>query len=176
MLIARAPVRISLGGGGTDLEAYYAKYGGTVINASINKYFYTIITPDNSNVLQVISADYRTLFRHPAYHDLFWNGDLALLKAVLHEFGIRRGINLFVASEVPPGTGLGSSSAAAVALVRALSTLMERPMTKQQVAEMASYIEINKMGMPIAKQDQYAAALDAPNKITFTSQGVTVEP
>ena len=63
MLIARAPVRISLGGGGTDLEAYYAKYGGTVINASINKYFYTIITPDNSNVLQVISADYRTLLR-----------------------------------------------------------------------------------------------------------------
>src|SRR5690242_13178986 len=85
MLIARAPMRISLGGGGTDLKAYYAKYGGTVINASINKYFYTIITPDNSNVLQVISADYRTLFRHPAYHDLFWNGDLALLKAVLHE-------------------------------------------------------------------------------------------
>ncbi len=176
MLIARAPMRISFGGGGTDLEAYYAKYGGVVVSTAINKYFYAIITTDDSDELQVISADYRSLFRHSPYNDLFWNGDLALPKAILHHFGIRRGINLFVASEVPPGTGLGSSSAAAVTMVRALSTLTEQPMTKQQIAELASYIEINKMGMPIGKQDQYAAALGGLNKITFTSQGVTVEP
>ncbi|MGH2496613.1 MAG: GHMP kinase [Ktedonobacteraceae bacterium] len=176
MLIARAPMRISFGGGGTDLEAYYAKYGGMVISTAINKYFYTVITTDESDDLQVISADYRSLFRHTPYSDLFWNGDLALPKAILHHFGIRRGINLFVASEVPPGTGLGSSSAAAVTLVRALSTLTEQPMTKQQVAELASYIEITKMGMPIGKQDQYASAFGGMNKITFTSEGVTVEP
>ncbi|GAC1629927.1 MAG: GHMP kinase [Ktedonobacteraceae bacterium] len=176
MLIARAPMRISFGGGGTDLEAYYAKYGGLVISTAINKYFYTVITTDESDDLQVISADYRSLFRHSPYNDLFWNGDLALPKAILHHFGIRRGINLFVASEVPPGTGLGSSSAAAVTMVRAISTLVEQPMTKQQVAELASYIEIGKMGMPIGKQDQYAAAFGGLNKITFTSSGVTVEP
>ncbi len=176
MLIARAPMRISFGGGGTDLEAYYAKYGGLVISTAINKYFYAVITTDESDDLQVISADYRSLFRHSPYNDLFWNGDLALPKAVLHHFGIRRGINLFVASEIPPGTGLGSSSAAAVTIVRAISTLVEQPMTKQQVAELASYIEIGKMGMPIGKQDQYAAAFGGLNKITFTSDGVTVEP
>jgi D-glycero-alpha-D-manno-heptose-7-phosphate kinase len=176
MLIARAPMRISFGGGGTDLEAYYAKYGGLVISTAINKYFYTVITTDESDDLQVISADYRSLFRHSPYNDLFWDGDLALPKAVLHHFGIRRGINLFVASEVPPGTGLGSSSAAAVTMVRAISTLVEQPMTKQQVAELASYIEIGKMGMPIGKQDQYAAAFGGLNKITFTCDGVTVEP
>lgn len=176
MLIARAPMRISFGGGGTDLEAYYAKYGGLVVSTAINKYFYAIITTDESDDLQVISADYRSLFRHSPYDDLFWDGDLALPKAVLHHFGIRRGVNLFVASEVPPGTGLGSSSAAAVTMVRAISTLIEQPMTKQEVAELASYIEITKMGMPIGKQDQYAAALGGLNKITFTSQGVTVEP
>ncbi len=176
MLIARAPMRISFGGGGTDLEAYYAKYGGIVVSTAINKYFYAIITTDDSDDLQVISADYRSLFRHSPYNDLFWNGDLALPKAILHHFGIRRGINLFVASEVPPGTGLGSSSAAAVTMVRALSTLTEQPMTKPQIAELASYIEITKMGMPIGKQDQYAAAFGGLNKITFTSQGVTVEP
>ncbi|HZS75111.1 MAG TPA: hypothetical protein VFA41_00730 [Ktedonobacteraceae bacterium] len=176
MLIARAPMRISFGGGGTDLEAYYAKYGGLVISTAINKYFYAIITTDDSDDLQVISADYRSLFRHSPYDDLFWDGDLALPKAILHHFGIRRGINLFVASEVPPGTGLGSSSAAAVTLVRAISTLVEQPMTKQQVAELASYIEITKMGMPIGKQDQYAAAFGGLNKITFTSEGVSVEP
>jgi D-glycero-alpha-D-manno-heptose-7-phosphate kinase len=61
-------------------------------------------------------------------------------------------------------------------MVRAISTLVEQPMTKQQVAELASYIEIGKMGMPIGKQDQYASAFGGLNKITFTSQGVTVEP
>ncbi|MBA2285363.1 MAG: GHMP kinase [Ktedonobacteraceae bacterium] len=176
MLIARSPMRISFGGGGTDLAAYYAKYGGLVVSTAINKYFYTVITTDDSDDLQVISADYRSLFRHSPYNDLFWDGDLALPKAVLHHFGIRRGINLFVASEVPPGTGLGSSSAAAVTLVRAISTLVEQPMTKQQVAELASYIEISKMGMPIGKQDQYASAFGGLNKYTFTSAGVTVEP
>ncbi len=176
MLIARAPMRISFGGGGTDLEAYYAKYGGLVISTAINKYFYAVITTDESDDLQVISADYRSLFRHSSYNDLFWDGDLALPKAVLHHFGIRRGINLFVASEVPPGTGLGSSSAAAVTMVRAISTLVEQPMTKQQVAELASYIEIGKMGMPIGKQDQYASAFGGLNKITFAREGVTVEP
>ena len=176
MLIARAPMRISLAGGGTDLEAYYGIYGGLVISTAINKYFYAILTTDESDELQVISADYRSLFRHSAYNDLFWNGDLALPKAILHHFGIRRGLNLFVASEVPPGTGLGSSSAAAVTMVRAISTLVEQPMTRQQVAELASFIEINKMGMPIGKQDQYASAFGGLNKITFDSQGVTVEP
>jgi len=169
-------MRISFGGGGTDLEAYYANYGGVVISTAINKYFYAVITTDESDDLQVISADYRSLFRHSPYNDLFWNGDLALPKAILHHFGIRRGINLFVASEVPPGTGLGSSSAAAVTLVRALSTLVEQPMTRQQVAELASFIEITKMGMPIGKQDQYASAFGGLNTITFTRQGVTVEP
>jgi D-glycero-alpha-D-manno-heptose-7-phosphate kinase len=176
MLIARSPMRISLGGGGTDLEAYYGSYGGIVISSAINKYFYAIITTDESDELQVISADYRTLFRHSPYQDLFWDGDLALPKAILHHFGIRRGLNLFVASEVPPGTGLGSSSAAAVTLVRAISTLVEQPMTRQQIAELACSIEISKMGMPIGKQDQYASAYGGINSITFSSQGVSVTP
>ncbi len=176
MLIARAPMRISFGGGGTDLEAYYARYGGVVVSTAINKYFYAVITTGETDDLQVISADYRSLFRHSPYTDLFWNGDLALPKAILHQFGIRKGVNLFIASEVPPGTGLGSSSSATVTMIHALSTLIERPMTKQQVAELASYIEITKMGMPIGKQDQYAAAFGGLNKISFTSEGVTVEP
>ncbi len=176
MLIARSPMRISFGGGGTDLEAYYARYGGLVISTAINKYFYAILTTEESENLQVISADYRSLFRHSPYSDLFWNGDLALPKAVLHHFGIRHGLNLFVASEVPPGTGLGSSSAAAVTLVRAASTLLEHPMTRREVAELACAIEIGKMGMPIGKQDQYAASFGGLNAITFSSEGVCVEP
>src|SRR5260370_10406464 len=95
MLIARAPMRISFGGGGTDLEAYYAKYGGLVVSTSINKYFYAVITTDESDDLQVISADYRSLFRHSPYNDMFCDGDLALPKAFFPPFCILRGINLF---------------------------------------------------------------------------------
>ncbi len=176
MLIARAPMRISFGGGGTDLEAYYGRFGGAVVSTAINKYFYVVITTDEENDLQVISADYRSLFRHMPDMELTWSGELALPKAILHHLGIRRGVNLFLASEVPPGTGLGSSSSAAVAIIHALSTLIEQPMTKQQVAELASYIEITKMGMPIGKQDQYASAFGGINTLRFTSDGVSVTP
>jgi D-glycero-alpha-D-manno-heptose-7-phosphate kinase len=169
-------MRISFSGGGTDLETYYSKYGGLVISSAINKYFYAIITPNESDDLQVISADYRSFFRHSSCDDLFWHGDLALPKAVLHHFGIQQGQNLFMASEVPPGTGLGSSSAVTVALVQAVSALLEQPITKQQLAELASYIEIDKMNMPIGKQDQFASSYGGLNKIVFTSGGVTVEP
>ena len=177
MLIARAPMRISLGGGGTDLEAYYATYGGMVISTAINKYFYAILATNEFDDLQENDLG-RSSFPVPSRSDkdLFWDGDLALPKAVLHHFGIRRGINLFVASEVPPGTGLGPSSAAAVTMIPAIPTLLEQPMTKQQVAELASYIEIDKMGMPIGKQDQYASAFGGFNRITFCREGVTVEP
>jgi D-glycero-alpha-D-manno-heptose-7-phosphate kinase len=176
MLIARAPMRVSLAGGGTDLEAYYAHYEGVVISTAINKYFYTVVITEESDDLQIISADYRALFRHTASTDLVWDGELPLPRAVLHHFGIRRGLNLFTASEVPPGTGLGSSSAATVALVRALSTLTDQPLTKAQVAETAAFIEIEKLKMPIGKQDHYASAFGGLNKITFTKSGAHVEP
>jgi D-glycero-alpha-D-manno-heptose-7-phosphate kinase len=94
----------------------------------------------------------------------------------LHHFGICRGLNMFTASEVPPGTGLGSSSAATVAMVRALSTLTDQPLTKAKLAETAAFIEIEKLKMPIGKQDHYASAFGGLNKITFTKSGVHVEP
>src|SRR5215216_4975022 len=118
MLIARAPFRIGLAGGGTDLPAYYERFGGMVISTTINRYVYVLATPiDPDQMSQVTSADYQTFYRHHSPGPVTWDGDLALPRAVLHEFDARRGISLFIASEVPPGTGLGSSSAVAVALI-----------------------------------------------------------
>lgn len=177
MLIARAPVRISLGGGGTDLEAYYGAYGGMVVSAAINKYFYTLISRGGeADGVQIISSDYGTFYRHDPRQPLFWDGSLQLPRAILHHFGVEREYNIFLASEVPPGTGLGSSGAVAVTLVRALSTLCDVPMSRQEIAETASYIEIEKMGMPVGKQDQYIAAYGGVKVITFTAEGVTVQP
>ncbi len=177
MLITRAPVRISFGGGGTDLEAYYARYGGMVVSAAIDKYFYTIISNGKrGDGIQIISSDYRAFYRQDPEQPVFWEGNLQLPRAILHHFGLQRSCNVFLASEVPPGTGLGSSGSVAVTLVQAMATLCDRPLSKQDVAETAAHIEINKLGMPVGKQDQYAAAFGGLNVIRFEREGVTVEP
>lgn len=175
-LIARAPMRISFAGGGTDLEAYYSKYGGMVVSAAIDKYFYTVISESDSQSLQLISANYGTFHLQEAVQDLVWDGNLALPKAVIDHFGLPPGHEVFLASEIPPGTGLGSSSAAAVCLSLALAAKQGRPVSRHELSELASHLEIERLGMPIGKQDQYASAFGGLNVITFTAEGTTVEP
>lgn len=175
MLIARAPLRISFCGGGTDLPAYYERYGGMVVSVTIDKYVYVHILPNGSGVAQITSADYQTFYRHDNGKPMDWNGELALPRAVLHEFGVNGGAAVFVASEVPPGTGLGSSSAVAVALVRAVAGYTRRSLTRQEIAETACHVEITKLKAPVGKQDQFAAAFGGLNAISFRRDGVTVE-
>ena len=105
-----------------------------------------------------------------------WDGDLSLPRAVFHELGIHEGVSLFLASEVPPGTGLGSSSAVAVALIQVLAGYLRRPLTRHQIAELACKVELQKLGAPIGKQDQFAAAFGGLNAISFTHCGVNVSP
>ena len=114
MLIVRSPLRISLAGGGTDLPVYYRKHGGVVINTAIDRYFYVFLRTLNSNVLEISSADFQTFFRHSGMAPLGWEGDLELPRAIFNHFGVAKGIQLFIASEIPPGTGLGSSSSVSV--------------------------------------------------------------
>jgi D-glycero-alpha-D-manno-heptose-7-phosphate kinase len=176
VLIARAPVRISFAGGGTDFEAYYATFGGMVVSATIDKYFYVFVTVTRGDNIQIMSSDYRTFHRQHADEEMVWDGDLALPRAVLSHFHIHEGLSMFLASEVPPGTGLGSSSAVAVSITKAVSSLLGLGLSKRAVAEAACFIEIEKLGMPIGKQDQFAAAFGGINTLTFTREGVRVEP
>jgi len=175
MLIARAPVRISFGGGGTDLEAYYGRYGGCVVSTTIDKYFYVFLNVNEDDDIQISSSDYHTFYRHDPDQVLLVDGDLALPKALLNHFAIHKGLSMFLASEIPPGTGLGSSGSVAVAMVKAISTACGLNLSKEDIAELACHIEIDELGMPVGKQDQYAAAFGGLNFITFTSEGVTIE-
>lgn len=145
------------------------------MSAAIDKYFYTVITTGDYPALQIISSDYRAFQRKVRPENLIWDSDLALPRAIVDHFGLKRGLQLFLASEIPPGTGLGSSSMVAVALVKALATLLDQPLSKQSVAELASFIEIEKLGMPIGKQDQYASSFGGLNAVYFSSEGVRVE-
>lgn len=176
MLITRAPVRISFAGGGTDLPAYYSQHGGAVVSTSIDKYFYVFLNVTADDAIQITSSDYRTFYRHDADTPMLFDGDLSLPRAIFNHFGLARGVSMFLASEVPPGTGLGSSSTVAVAIIKAVTTARGLMLSKQQIAELACQIEIEKMSEPIGKQDQYASAFGGLNLIQFFSDHVTVEP
>jgi D-glycero-alpha-D-manno-heptose-7-phosphate kinase len=176
MLIARAPLRIGLAGGGTDLPSYFERHGGLVVSTTIDKFVYARVGPNDARGAQIVSADYQTSYLHGRGLPMNWDGDLALPRAALHELGIHDGVSIFLASEVPPGTGLGSSSAVAVSLVQALTAYLRTPITRYEIARIACKIEIEKLGAPIGMQDQFAAAFGGLNAISFTDQGVTVEP
>ncbi|MAS36574.1 MAG: GHMP kinase [Anaerolineaceae bacterium] len=176
LLIARAPVRISFGGGGTDLPAYFNQFGGAVLNTAINRYVYAIMSSGATEALQVISSDFRVFYRHTGAAEMTADGELGLAKAVLREFGDYEGIDLFLSSQVPPGTGLGSSGAVAVCMVAALAAWQGRTLSKIDMAEMACDIGINKMKLPSGKQDEYGSAMGGLNQIVFTKDETRVHP
>ena len=193
MMIARAPVRISFGGGGTDLAAYYARHGGFVVSAAITRYSYVAVSQPETPRIQLTSADYRRRITYPlaaldvAQASGSIRQPLALPKAALAEWAefvanadqralLQRGADLYLTSEVQPGTGLGSSSAMACALTVALAGYSGMALTAAEVAEAACRIEIERLRAPIGRQDQYASAFGGLNAITFTADGVRVTP
>lgn len=180
MVIVRAPFRISFGGGGTDLAAYYKGFGGFVVSSAITRYCYVVADHSPGGGILINSADYRVQETYPRGKVPVVEGQLALAKAAIAYFAnqglLERGVNLFLASEALPGTGLGSSSAMAVALVQALATYIDMPIGAIESAELACTLEIELLGMPIGKQDQYASACGGLNVVEFTTNGVDVIP
>jgi D-glycero-alpha-D-manno-heptose-7-phosphate kinase len=149
-----------------------------VVSATINKYIYGIVSKNFDTTFQVISADYRTILSVPADGPPYSNGSLELkLCQVIHEhFNVHIPVNVFIASEVPPGTGLGSSSTLAVTLCNIFSTLTGQTTSRTQLAETAYAIETERMAAPIGKQDQYAAAFGGLNCFEFSADGVCATP
>ena len=171
MIISRAPMRISFGGGGTDLEAYYARYGGFVLSTAINHYCYATASASLDGGVHIRLAD------PPAGEPHSSGLPEAAVTMFAHKGLARRGVTLTLASDVPPGTGLGSSSAMAVALIHALAGYLRIPLTAAEIARRACELEIERLGMPIGKQDQYASAYGGLNGITFAHDGgVDVQP
>lgn len=177
MIISRAPVRISFGGGGTDLEAYYSRFGGFVLSTAINHYCYVAASEPDDGGIHVRSTDSPMLDAHlrRITDDSPQTLPLAAITLFARRGLARRGVSLTLASDVSPGTGLGSSSAMAVALIHALGAYLHLHMDAATIADLACQLEIERMGMPIGKQDQYASALGGLNTIMFASDGVDVQ-
>jgi D-glycero-alpha-D-manno-heptose-7-phosphate kinase len=178
VLIVRSPVRISFGGGGTDLPPYYEQFGGAVLSAAINKYFYTILGKRSDGRVQVISSDLRVC---ETWHDIanmsIAGSALEIPLAVLKEMDCDISVDLFLASEIPPGTGLGSSASVCVNILKTLTTYLQRPLSKYDLAERAFFVARHVLGKHVGKQDEYAAAFGGLNYISFHPEGTTlVEP
>ncbi len=170
MIITKTPFRISFGGGGTDLESFYKEHEGCVISTSIDKYMYISIHPFFSS--EMTSLKYS---ENEVVSDLSQIKH-SILRCVLNEMQIK-GVEIVSTADVPSGTGLGSSSSFTVGLLNALSAYQGKCISKADLAEWACRIEIEKLGAPIGKQDQYAAAFGGLNFITFRRNGdVKVEP
>jgi D-glycero-alpha-D-manno-heptose-7-phosphate kinase len=178
LLIVRSPVRISFGGGGTDLPAYFERYGGAVLSTAINKYFYTIVGKRTDGHIQIISSDLRISETWKNINQMSIRGTaLEIPLAVLKEMGCEVAVDIFLASEIPPGTGLGSSASACVNLLQAMATYLHVSFSKYDLADKAFHIASEVLEKPVGKQDEYAAAFGGLNFITFNRDGSTrLEP
>lgn len=178
MLIVRSPVRISFGGGGTDLPAYYERFGGCVLSTSINKYFYTILQKRTDDKIQIISSDLRVTetWRDISRMDAR-SSALEIPLAVIKDLGRKLSVDLFLASEIVAGTGLGSSASVCVGVLKALMSYFDLPASKYELAERSFHIAREVLGKPVGKQDEYAASFGGLNFISFHQNGTTsVEP
>ena len=170
MIITRTPLRISLGGGGTDLPSYYRKNGhGFLIAAAITKYVYIAVNQNFDDDLllkysEVERAKSVDEVRHP------------LLRECLRATDISKRIEISSMADVPAGTGLGSSGSFAVGVLKALHLYSHRTPSAESLAAQACEIEINRLGEPIGKQDQYIAAVGGVSTFTFRDdESVEVE-
>jgi D-glycero-alpha-D-manno-heptose-7-phosphate kinase len=154
MIIVRAPFRLPIGGGGTDLPSYYKNHEGFLITAAINKYMYININEPaiinkiklNYSKVEMVEIDNVNEIKHD------------IVREALKYLKISRPMEISSMADLSAGTGMGSSSSYTVALLKGLNTMMRRHITTKELAEEACKIEIDQVGKPIGKQDQYAAA------------------
>jgi D-glycero-alpha-D-manno-heptose-7-phosphate kinase len=170
MLITRTPLRISIGGGGTDLPSFYQRREGFVISAAINKYVYIAL---NKTFTDDYLLKYSELERRRTIDEI---GHPIIREALrIHE--VDPGLEMVSIADIPSGTGLGSSGAFTVGLLRALYAFKREHATEMVLAEQSAHIEINLLGEPVGKQDQYIAAFGGLTCFDFHSDGkVTVSP
>ena len=178
MLIrARAPLRISFCGGGTDVPPYCDERGGVVLSATINRYATATVVPGGS-AFNVRSIDYDQSISYGVDDPFVYDGQLDLAKGVIGHFrrqeGLTAGLEVTLHNDAPPGSGLGSSSAITVALVTALVELQRMPIDDYYIANLAYQIERVEVGIKGGKQDQYATTFGGFNLIEFRPGGTVL--
>jgi len=173
---AKAPLRISFAGGGTDLPSYYRERGGAVLVATIDKYSYVSLTPRADRDARITSLDFDIDVKYQLDDEPILNGVLDLAKAAIRRFHVERGFDLSLQSDAPPGSGLGSSSSMTVAIIGAMLEWLRGRLDPYQLAELAYEIERIDLGIAGGKQDQYAAVFGGLNHVEFSAERTIVTP
>ena len=170
MIITRTPFRVSFCGGGSDLPSFYRRHEGCVLSMTINKYMYVSIHPTFNRDETVVKYSRTEIVRnvreiqHP------------IARQLLLDYGID-GVEIVSTADVPAGTGLSTSSAYTVGLIHALNAFKGKLCSQERIAREACELEIEKLGEPIGKQDQYGTAVGGLKFIRFRSDdSVEVEP
>jgi D-glycero-alpha-D-manno-heptose-7-phosphate kinase len=164
MIITRTPLRISLGGGGTDLASYYERHGGFVVAASVTKYVYIgINTTFTNDYFLKYSALERTELVQEITHPI--------MRAALTTHGVGPAVEIVSLADIPSGTGLGSSGSFTVGLLRAIHAYKREPITASKLAAEACEIEVDQLARSVGKQDQYIAAFGGLTCFEFEPDG-----
>ncbi len=182
VLRARAPLRISYAGGGTDVAPFTHREGGAVLSSTIAAYSYCTLRPRTDGQVTVKSLDFGSTVGFGIDDEVEFDGHLDLPKAVIRRLrdyqGSRAsaGFDLFIHTNAPPGSGLGSSSAVMVAIIGVVAEYLGLDLTDYEVAELAFRLEREDLKIPGGAQDQYAAAFGGFNFIEFKGDDVVVNP
>ena len=161
MIIARSPLRITLGGGGTDLPSYYREHEGFLLAAAIDKYVYV-------NVMRPFTSGIYLKYSKLEHVELIDEVKHPIIREALRMLDFRTPqVEITTLADIPAGTGLGSSGSFTTALLKALYTHRKRHLHQEELAELACHIEIDLLGEPIGKQDQYIAAIGGITCFTF---------
>jgi len=171
MIIARSPLRITLGGGGTDLPSYYRDHEGFLVSAAIDKYVYV-------NVMRPFTEGIYLKYSQLEHVEQIADVKHPIIREALQMLGFKTPqVEITTLADIPAGTGLGSSGSFTTALLKALYTHRKRHLHQEELAELACHIEIDRLGEPIGKQDQYIAAVGGVTCFTFHKDDkVTAKP
>jgi D-glycero-alpha-D-manno-heptose-7-phosphate kinase len=176
---AKAPLRISFAGGGTDVAPFPVREGGLVLNATIDRYAYGSLREREDGAITLHSLDLNIARHFAPDDDLQLNGELDLVKAAIRRLAggrPERGFDLILSTSVPPGSGLGSSSSMMVCLVGVLSHFLDQQLDAYEMASLAWEIERQDLGLRGGLQDQYASVFGGFNFIEFEAERTIVNP
>ena len=173
----RAPLRVSFGGGGTDVEPFCVNQGGAIIGSTINKYAYCSIVPRDDEEIIVHSLDFDMTVKYNTRENYVYDGKLDLVKAALKGMDIRQGCEVYLQCDAPPGSGLGTSSTVMVAMLAAMARWKGVEMDAYRLADLPSEVEGGDLKIAGGYQDQYAATFGGFNFIEFHGRNnVVVNP
>ena len=173
---ARAPLRVSYAGGGTDVPPYPAQMGGVVLSCTIKSYAYCSISPRSDGRITVAQENQGRKESYEHLSELERGGEVEFVKAVASRFALESGFDATLRYDELPGTGLGSSSALCVSLVGAFREWKGNSMTNYDIANLAYEVERKDVGIPGGMQDQYASVFGGFNLIEFKRDATIVNP